>query len=154
MAALPRFDVLIAGMGPAGIAAACAAAESGLRVAAVDDNPREGGQIWRGESLRPASKHAAGWIARFRAARIEALAQTRIFDAPEPGVLCAEREDGFAELRYQKLILATGARERFLPFPGWTLPNVMGAGGLQALVKGGLPIAGKRVVVAGSGPLL
>src|SRR5262249_10293659 len=52
------------------------------------------------------------------------------------------------------LVLATGARERFLPFPGWTLPNVMGAGGLQALVKSGLPIAGKRVAVAGSGPLL
>ena len=51
-------------------------------------------------------------------------------------------------------MLATGARERFLPFPGWTLPNVMGAGGLQAMVKSGLPIAGKRVVVAGSGPLL
>jgi NADPH-dependent 2,4-dienoyl-CoA reductase/sulfur reductase-like enzyme len=52
------------------------------------------------------------------------------------------------------LILATGARERFLPFPGWTLPGVMGAGGLQALVKSGLPVSGKRVVVAGSGPLL
>jgi len=52
------------------------------------------------------------------------------------------------------LILATGARERFLPFPGWTLPNVMGAGGLQALAKSGMPLAGKRVIVAGSGPLL
>ena len=52
------------------------------------------------------------------------------------------------------MILATGARELFLPFPGWTLPNVMGAGGLQALVKSGLPIEGKSVVVAGSGPLL
>src|SRR4029450_1712409 len=49
---------------------------------------------------------------------------------------------------------STGACEPFLPFPGWTLPNVMGAGGLQALVKTGLPIQGKRVVVAGSGPLL
>jgi NADPH-dependent 2,4-dienoyl-CoA reductase/sulfur reductase-like enzyme len=47
-----------------------------------------------------------------------------------------------------------GARERFLPFPGWTLPGVMGAGGLQALVKNGLPIAGRKVIVAGSGPLL
>ncbi|HEX4782829.1 MAG TPA: FAD/NAD(P)-binding oxidoreductase, partial [Candidatus Sulfotelmatobacter sp.] len=56
--------------------------------------------------------------------------------------------------RYKNLILATGARERFLPFPGWTLPNVMGAGGLQAMVKSGLPIRGKRVVVAGTGPLL
>jgi NADPH-dependent 2,4-dienoyl-CoA reductase/sulfur reductase-like enzyme len=50
--------------------------------------------------------------------------------------------------------MATGARERFLPFPGWILPNVMGAGGLDAMVRGGLPIAGKRVVVAGTGPLL
>jgi NADPH-dependent 2,4-dienoyl-CoA reductase/sulfur reductase-like enzyme len=55
---------------------------------------------------------------------------------------------------WRKLIVATGARELFLPFPGWTLPNVVGAGGLSALVKGGLPVRGKRVVVAGSGPLL
>ncbi len=59
-----------------------------------------------------------------------------------------------ANWRINKLIIATGARERFLPFPGWTLPNVMGAGGLQALVKSGYPIAGKKVAVAGSGPLL
>jgi NADPH-dependent 2,4-dienoyl-CoA reductase/sulfur reductase-like enzyme len=52
------------------------------------------------------------------------------------------------------MVLATGARELFLPFPGWTLPNVLGAGGLQAMVKSGLPIAGRSVVVAGSGPLL
>ena len=58
------------------------------------------------------------------------------------------------KLRYEKLIMATGARERFLPSLGWTLPNVMGAGGLQAMVKSGLPIHGKRVVVAGTGPLL
>jgi NADPH-dependent 2,4-dienoyl-CoA reductase/sulfur reductase-like enzyme len=66
----------------------------------------------------------------------------------------AESEDDVYELSYQRLILATGARERFLPFPVWTLPNVMGAGGLQALVKTGFAIEGKKVVVAGSGPLL
>jgi NADPH-dependent 2,4-dienoyl-CoA reductase/sulfur reductase-like enzyme len=66
----------------------------------------------------------------------------------------AETLDGFSELTYTKLVLATGARERFLPFPGWTLPNVMGAGGLQAMVKSGLPIRGKRVLIAGTGPLL
>jgi NADPH-dependent 2,4-dienoyl-CoA reductase/sulfur reductase-like enzyme len=65
-----------------------------------------------------------------------------------------ETIDGSCDLSYERLILAPGARERFLPFPGWTLPNVMGAGGLQALVKSGLPIEGKLVVVAGSGPLL
>ena len=51
-------------------------------------------------------------------------------------------------------MLATGGRERFLPFPGWTLPGVLGAGGLQALVKQGLDVRGRRVVVAGTGPLL
>jgi NADPH-dependent 2,4-dienoyl-CoA reductase/sulfur reductase-like enzyme len=69
-------------------------------------------------------------------------------------LLLAECESDVCELSYQKLILATGARERFLPFPGWTLPNVMGAGGLQALVKTGFAIDRKRIVVAGSGPLL
>ena len=73
---------------------------------------------------------------------------------PEEGVLLAENLGGFCELKYGKLVLAPGARERFLPFPGWTLPNVMGAGGLQAMVKCGLPIRGKRVIVAGTGPLL
>jgi NADPH-dependent 2,4-dienoyl-CoA reductase/sulfur reductase-like enzyme len=149
-----RFDLLVIGMGPAGIAAACAAAASGLRVGAVDDNPREGGQIWRGETARPSSKLATDWLARFHAARIELLRETRVVDSPSPGVLLAENADAAVELQYGKLILATGARERFLPFPGWTLPNVMGAGGLQALVKGGVPVEGKRVVVAGSGPLL
>ncbi len=69
-------------------------------------------------------------------------------------VLVAETWERTLELKFAKLVLATGARERFLPFPGWTLPGAMGAGGLQALVKSGLSISGKRVVIAGSGPLL
>src|SRR5262245_14941901 len=77
-----------------------------------------------------------------------------VFQHPHQAVWPVRRENVVEELRYETLILATGARERFLPFPGWTLPNVMGAGGLQALVKTGLSIVGKRVVVAGSGPLL
>jgi thioredoxin reductase len=85
---------------------------------------------------------------------VTVLCGKRVFHNPEAGVLLAEGLDDVWELSYRNLVLATGARERFLPFPGWTLPNVMGAGGLQALVKSGLPIQGKRVVVAGTGPLL
>ena len=54
----------------------------------------------------------------------------------------------------ETIVVATGARERFLPFPGWTLPGVVGAGALQSLIKGGLNIDGRRVMVAGTGPLL
>jgi D-hydroxyproline dehydrogenase subunit alpha len=147
------FDVLVIGGGPAGLAAAARAAECGRHVAIVDDNPNLGGQIWRGAQEEQGTE-ASKWIERIRKAGVTILCGLRVVDRPQPGFLLAESFDGFSNLAYDNLILATGARERFLPFPGWTLPNVMGAGGLPAMVKSGLPIAGKRVVVAGSGPLL
>lgn len=137
-------DVVVIGAGPAGLAAAARAVESGASVAMVDDNPRPGGQIWR------ASSYPTPWLRD----KVELIAGARVFAVPEPGLLSLETFNVEREVPYKNLILATGARERFLPFPGWTLPNVMGAGGLQALVKSGLPIAGKKVIVAGSGPLL
>jgi D-hydroxyproline dehydrogenase subunit alpha len=151
------FDVLVVGAGPAGLSAAVCAAECGATVGIVDDNPSPGGQIWRGDSIKTDStktSEAARWVGRLRAAGVQEFCGTQVFHQPEPGVLLAESEEGLFQLSYEKLVVATGARELFLPFPGWTLPNVMGAGGLQAMVKSGLPIAGKRVVVAGSGPLL
>lgn len=147
-------DVLIVGAGPAGLAAAYRAASAGLRVAVVDDNPHAGGQIWRGEQSKPGSREAQIWFERIRSVNIRFIPGARIFQQTQPRQLLAETPGGVTELNYTSLILATGARERFLPFPGWTLPNVMGAGGLQALVKTGLSIARKKVVVAGSGPLL
>jgi NADPH-dependent 2,4-dienoyl-CoA reductase/sulfur reductase-like enzyme len=146
-------DVLIIGAGPAGLAAAWRAASEGARVAVVDDNPSCGGQIWRGEETKSSSGEAQAWFKRIRTAAIQFVHGARVFQVG-PQILLAETSQGVVELNYTNLILATGARERFLPFPGWTLPNVMGAGGLQALVKTGLPIEGKKVVVAGTGPLL
>ncbi len=148
------FEVLVVGGGPAGIAAAVRAAECGVRVGIVDDNTAVGGQIWRGVSDEDSSNEASEWFRRLKQSSVTVLCGKRVFAQPEPGVLLAEGTDDLVELRYKKLVLATGARERFLPFPGWTLPNVLGAGGLQAMVKGGLPIRGKRVVIAGTGPLL
>jgi D-hydroxyproline dehydrogenase subunit alpha len=121
----------------------------------VDENAAPGGQIWRGGSSEgPHSSEASNWLVRLKKAGVIELCGKRVFHHPAAGVLRAEGLDDVWELSYRNLVLATGARERFLPFPGWTLPNVMGAGGLQALVKSGLPIHGKRVVVAGTGPLL
>ena len=146
-------DVLVVGGGPAGLAAAVTAAENGCQVTLVDDNPGLGGQIWRGENTKPAAE-AGFWVERLRARNVQVLSGVRVVHQPAPSTLLVEGVNGSCRLRYRNLILATGARERFLPFPGWTLPNVMGAGGLQALVKSGLPIAGTRVVIAGTGPLL
>lgn len=147
-------DVLIIGGGPAGLAAACAAAGNRQRVTLVDDNAGAGGQIWRGQYRKPENQQAARWLRRLDNANIELIPGARVFHQPEAGLLLAESFKGIYELSYRKLILATGARERFLPFKGWALPNVFGAGGLQALVKSGMPIHGKKVVIAGSGPLL
>jgi D-hydroxyproline dehydrogenase subunit alpha len=148
------FDILVIGGGPAGIAAAIRAAESGANTGIVDDNAAIGGQIWRRARTESMAEPAAEWHQRLQTKNVSVLCGTRVFDQPEPGLLLAERDNDMLQLGYRKLVLATGARERFLPFPGWTLPNVMGAGGFQAMVKAGLPIRGKRVIVAGTGPLL
>lgn len=147
-------DACVVGAGPAGLASAYRAAKSGLRVIVIDDNPAAGGQIWRGEQANPSSPEAQVWFEKLRSVDIQLINGARVFQQPAQRTLLAETARGVCELSYSKLIVAAGARERFLPFPGWTLPNVMGAGGLQALVKTGLPIEGQRVVVAGSGPLL
>jgi NADPH-dependent 2,4-dienoyl-CoA reductase/sulfur reductase-like enzyme len=156
---IAAFDLVVVGAGPGGIAAAAVAAEAGKRVCLLDNNPSPGGQIWRGFRSENARKYPYGsefirWTARLKASGCEVWTGWQVVDAPAQGRLRLECGGESCDLAYRRLVLASGARERFLPFPGWTLPGVMGAGALQALVKGGLDPRGKRVVVAGSGPLL
>lgn len=117
-------------------------------VLVIDDAPAPGGQIWRGRRLKLPD-------------HVQHLPQTQIVDAiprtdkhRSPPILLAASPDGPVRVVAKAIVLATGAMERFLPFPGWTLPGVVGAGGLQALIKGGFDVRGRRVVVAGTGPLL
>jgi len=148
-------DLLIVGAGPAGMAAAVAAAPSGACIVLIDDNPAPGGQIWRdGPRASPPPEARRLRDALARCVNVRVCSGTRVAAAPAPGHLLLEDAERGWLLRYAKLILCIGARELLLPFPGWTLPGVTGAGGLQALVKGGLPVAGERIVIAGSGPLL
>lgn len=149
-AAVLAAEVVVVGAGPAGIAAAVHAAEAGARTLLVDEAARPGGQIWRGEP--PAS--ARPWMERLARSGAAVRTGAAIVDAPAPGRLLASSGDALLRVSYERLVLSTGARELFLPFPGWTLPGVVGAGGAQALVKAGAHFSGRRVVVAGSGPLL
>jgi NADPH-dependent 2,4-dienoyl-CoA reductase/sulfur reductase-like enzyme len=149
----PRNDtaeVVVVGAGPAGIAAAVHAAEAGARTLVLDEQTRPGGQVWRGEPPRA----ARAWLDRLARSGVTRLDRAAVVDAPRPGELLVEREGRPLRVGYERLVLATGARELFLPFPGWTLPGVVGAGGAQALLKAGARFDGLRVVVAGSGPLL
>lgn len=148
-------DLLIIGAGPAGMAAALAAAPSGARIVMLDDNPLPGGQIWRDGPQANVPDQARRLRERLQTcSNIRRHAATRVIANPGPKQLLVENDDDGWLISYDKLILCTGARELLLPFPGWTLPGVTGAGGLQALIKAGLPVQGERVVIAGSGPLL
>jgi NADPH-dependent 2,4-dienoyl-CoA reductase/sulfur reductase-like enzyme len=148
------FNILVIGAGPAGLAAAISASQSTTDVGLIDDNPEIGGQTWRTGAHNLPNEQAKYWFALASTSNLTILTGTKIIAHLKSDTLLAETATEALEMQFKRLILATGARELFLPFLGWTLPGVMGAGGLQALVKGGLPIAGKRVVVAGSGPLL
>lgn len=150
-----RFDILVVGAGPAGLAAAVCAAQAGATVGLIDDNPLPGGQIWRGGVRRASSKEAHAWFdAAQRASTLTLLTHTRVIAPCADDTLLVETPREAIALQFGRLVICTGARELFLPFPGWTLPGVVGVGGLQALMKGGLPLHGKRIVIAGSGPLL
>ncbi|MEP6732458.1 MAG: FAD-dependent oxidoreductase, partial [bacterium] len=149
--------VLVVGAGPAGIAAAARAAESGRSVVLVDESPEIGGQIWRHQTRATLSVIAKTWIARVEGSSAKILRGTSVIDMHGDGngyLVSTERNGVPLVVRANVLVLATGARERFLPFPGWTMPGVIGIGGAQALLKSGTSFAGKRIVIAGSGPLL
>ncbi|GAA2622229.1 NAD(P)/FAD-dependent oxidoreductase [Streptomyces spororaveus] len=172
-------DLAVVGAGPAGLAAAVTAAGLGLRVALLDAGDRPGGQFYRHPApglgaARPEALHH-GWAAfatreaalraHESAGRITHLAGHHVWTVvPSAGAPTAEwtlhavaghaPEERAAAVTARAVLIATGAYERQLPFPGWTLPGVVGAGGAQAMLKGGLVLPGKRVVVAGSGPLL
>ena len=147
--------LLIVGAGPAGLSAALAAAPAGRSIVVLDDNPAPGGQVWRSSAAAPPPgvlqdlQHA---LARYPHVRISCA--SRMVAAQGSHALLLESADCAWVQGFEQLILCTGARELLLPFPGWTLPGATGAGGLQALIKSGLPVRGQRIVLAGSGPLL
>jgi hydrogen cyanide synthase HcnB len=158
-------SVIIVGAGPAGTRAAQTLLEAGMRPIVLDEAPRSGGQIYRRPP--PAITRTPTAVYGFDAARARAI--HRSFDAiagridyrPEtlvwsaaPGILNVVSGAGSRSLRWDYLILATGATDRILPFPGWTLPGVFTLGGAQVAVKYQASAIGARPVFFGTGPLL
>ncbi|MEU4702719.1 NAD(P)/FAD-dependent oxidoreductase [Nonomuraea dietziae] len=156
------YDLVVVGGGPAGVAGALSAAQAGLRVALVDASPRLGGQYFRHRAgSLPSGRGADRFVRQCRAlrTRAELLLDHKVWaveqgeDSVTVHVMAGPEERPFT-LACRALLIATGAHDRPLPFPGWDLPGVLTAGGAQALLKGeGVP-AGRRVVVSGTGPFL
>jgi len=162
------YDVVVVGAGPSGMAAAVEAAAGGLRVALLDQGARVGGAYWRHnpehlDDLTPVALHHDWSTFRRLLARLQTVdvrtehtvwALERLELGFRVRALRGEVERAPVVLDATSVVVATGTYDHVLPFPGWTLPGVMGAGGGQALLKGTLVAPGSRVALAGSGPLL
>lgn len=155
------YDVAVLGAGPAGLSAAVAAASQGARTALIDAAPRPGGQYWRHRAEADGTLHH-GWaeFTALRRAAEESVDQHpghliwHVERTPEGFTVHTTHDDEPRAFRSRTLIVTTGAYDRQLPFPGWTLPGVYTAGAVQALLKGQGVLAGKRIAVAGTGPFL
>ncbi|MEP7058449.1 MAG: FAD/NAD(P)-binding oxidoreductase [Caldimonas sp.] len=155
--------VVIVGAGPAGVRAAETLVRAGLQPIVIDEAERPGGQIYRQPPAAIGRYSTA--IYGFEAAKAEAihrvLNQHRVDHRPRTLVwnvfgdrLDLLAPDGYRAQRFDRLILATGAMDRTLPFPGWTLPGVFTLGAAQIALKAQGVSIGRRVALVGAGPLL
>ncbi|HZU88893.1 MAG TPA: NAD(P)/FAD-dependent oxidoreductase, partial [Stellaceae bacterium] len=164
-------ELAIVGTGPAGMAAAALAAELGLATVLVDEQEAPGGQIYRGIERAPPDTplgrdYLAGrpLVAALRGSRLDYRPATTVWhiDAASEdgksrgagGTLYLARAGRTETVTARRIVLATGAVERPVPIPGWTLPGVMTAGAAQILLKTADLVPEGRIVLAGQGPLV
>jgi glycine/D-amino acid oxidase-like deaminating enzyme/bacterioferritin-associated ferredoxin len=158
-------DVLIVGAGPAGATAAVRLAEAGQRVVVIDERHAAGGQYFKQkiDAVQTNGEDDAQYRAgRELIDRLAASPATVYFGATAWGAfrgedgqheVAASTEAQSLRLLPQKLVVATGAYESVPPFPGWTLPGVMATGAAQTLLRAYRVAPGRRVLIAGNGPL-
>ncbi len=152
-------DLLVIGAGPAGLSAARAGAQHGLEVVLLDERAKPGGQYYKqpgdAAAVTPDAQMAAGGrlIAELRALGVRMIPDALVWGAFRPldfAVLIGGRP---ARFRPRRAVIATGAHERGVPLPGWTLPGVMTTGAAQTMLRTHGIAPGRRVLIAGNGPL-
>ena len=153
-------ELAVVGAGPGGLSAAITAAQTGVQVTLLDEYPHPGGQFLRGahrEEAIPAKSRtemlSRRLLEQLPSHNIDIRTGTLVWGI-EGDRLALHSSRGTEWLSAKKLIIATGARELTMPFPGWTLPGVMTVGAAQILFKEHGVLPGKRILLAGSGPLL
>jgi len=154
--------VLVVGGGPGGLSVASVIAGHGVDVVVIDERSKLGGQFYKQppperaiDDSRIDSQYRAGrkLIARAQEAGVRFLNNVTLWGAFAPDALAARSEDCDWVFRPRRLVLATGAHERPVPIPGWTLPGVMTTGAAQTLLRSSQVAPGERVVLSGNGPL-
>lgn len=154
-------DFAVIGAGPAGMAAAALAVELGLETVLIDEQDAPGGQIYRGiERAEDGSPLGDDYLAgrslvnRLRAGALDYRPATTVWHIDPDGTLSLISTAGAETIRARRILVATGAIERPVPIPGWTLPGVMTAGAAQIMLKTGDLVPAGRTVLAGQGPLI
>jgi thioredoxin reductase len=156
-------ELAVIGAGPAGLAAAMTADEAGLDVTVFDGEPAPGGQIYKAVgaspladigALGPDYADGASLVAAFHASGCRHVGSTDVWTLTPDGEIGLLSEDRASFVRARRIIIATGAQERPVPFEGWTLPGAMTAGAGQVLVKTAGVVPAGGVVLAGLGPLM
>ncbi|QFZ83986.1 FAD-dependent oxidoreductase [Variovorax paradoxus] len=154
-------DVLVVGAGPAGLSAALAARQAGASVLVLDERLQAGGQFYKPlapshHAPRPADRQFANGLALerdVRAAGVTIAQGAQVWAAFSAHEVSALIDGRATHIRCRQLVIAPGAYERPVPIPGWTLPGVMTTGAAQTLARAYRVAPGRRVVIAGNGPL-
>ncbi len=157
------YPLLVIGAGPAGMAAAQAAARHGVEVAVVDDQPHPGGQIYRNVDASPLDDigllgkdylYGREQVRAFRHDHIDYFANSAVWYLDATGEVGVVVDGVHHRMVAERIIIACGAQERAMPFPGWEKPGVMTAGAGQILMKSAAMVPQQAPVLAGNGPLL
>ena len=164
MSVIERHEIVVVGAGPAGIRAAVEARAAGAEVLVLDDAPRPGGQIYRqlppelapglGDPLGSSRRKSGPLLDDLQRAGAAVSSGTEVWGVQPERVLLLHHAGRARVVQASAVVLAAGAYDRPAAIPGWTLPGVVTAGGVTALVKAQRVLPGQRVLLAGTGPLL